>query len=235
MTALKLQYVSNLLSCNYQLDLAMSENMEQNVLAEHKAVYLTAEDLRVAASIIYNAYHDDPFFIEALATTNQASYEQKLRAAIREELTELWQQEQPLIGWFDGDRLIGVACVITHQVPLGESRYWHWRLKMLLGTGWNSTQALIKKEHSILESLPSKQYGILQFIALTPNEQSKGNGAKLIEAVLSWCDEQPDLDGIGVFVNNPKHAELFAREGFNHLSELSIGSVDGEILIYPSK
>ncbi|MCC4831048.1 GNAT family N-acetyltransferase [Shewanella sp. 10N.7] len=209
--------------------------MEQNVLAEHKAVYLTAEDLRVAASIIYNAYHDDPFFIEALATTNQASYEQKLRAAIREELTELWQQEQPLIGWFDGDRLIGVACVITHQVPLGESRYWHWRLKMLLGTGWNSTQALIKKEHSILESLPSKQYGILQFIALTPNEQSKGNGAKLIEAVLSWCDEQPDLDGIGVFVNNPKHAELFAREGFNHLSELSIGSVDGEILIYPSK
>ncbi len=235
MTALKLQYVSNLLSCNYQLDLAMSENMEQNVLAEHKAVYLTAEDLRVAASIIYNAYHDDPFFIEALATTNQASYEQKLRAAIREELTELWQQEQPLIGWFDGDRLIGVACVITHQVPLGESRYWHWRLKMVLGTGWNSTQALIKKEHSILESLPSKQYGILQFIALTPNEQSKGNGAKLIEAVLSWCDEQPDLDGIGVFVNNPKHAELFAREGFNHLSELSIGSVDGEILIYPSK
>ncbi|PMG77147.1 GNAT family N-acetyltransferase [Shewanella sp. 10N.286.51.B7] len=209
--------------------------MEQNVLAEHKAVYLTAEDLRVAASIIYNAYHDDPFFIEALATTNQASYEQKLRAAIREELTELWQQEQPLIGWFDGVRLIGVACVITHQVPLGESRYWHWRLKMVLGTGWNSTQALIKKEHSILESLPSKQYGILQFIALTPNEQSKGNGAKLIEAVLSWCDEQPDLDGIGVFVNNPKHAELFAREGFNHLSELSIGSVDGEILIYPSK
>ncbi|WP_153913400.1 GNAT family N-acetyltransferase [Shewanella sp. TC10] len=209
--------------------------MEHNTLEEHRAVYLTAEDLRVAASIIYNAYHDDPFFIEALATTNQASYEQKLRASIREELTELWQQEQPLIGWFDGERLIGVACVITHQVPLGESRYWHWRLKMVLGTGWNSTQALIKKEHSILESLPSKQYGILQFIALSPIEQSKGNGSKLVQAVLSWCDEQPELDGIGVFVNNPKHAELFAREGFNHLSELTIGSVDGEILVYPSK
>lgn len=27
----------------------------------YKAVYLTAEDLRVAASILYNAYHDDPF------------------------------------------------------------------------------------------------------------------------------------------------------------------------------
>lgn len=209
--------------------------LEQPNLAEKRAVYLTAEDLRVAASIIYNAYHDDPFFIEALSTTNQASYEQKLRAAIREELTELWQQEQPLIGWFDGERLIGVACVITHQVPLGESRYWHWRLKMVLGTGWNSTQAFIKKENTILESLPSKQYGILQFIALGTTEQGKGNGAKLIQAVLSWCDDQLELDGIGVFVNNPQHSALFIREGFSYLTEQTIGTVDGEILTYQSK
>ncbi len=209
--------------------------MEQTTMAEYRAVYLTAEDLRVAASIIYNAYLDDPFFIEALSTANKASYEQKLRAAIREELTELWQQEQPLIGWFNGERLIGVACVITHQVPLGESRYWHWRLKMVLGTGWSSTQALINKENSILESLPSNQYGILQFIALSPIEQGKGNGAKLIHAVLSWCDDQPELDGIGVFINNPKHGELFIREGFQHLSQLTIGTVDGEVLIYSSK
>ncbi|MDO6678377.1 GNAT family N-acetyltransferase [Shewanella sp. 4_MG-2023] len=212
-----------------------SPSSDEQTNDQPRAVYLTAEDLRVAASIIYNAYHDDPFFIEALATTNQANYEQKLRAAIREELTELWQQEQPLIGWFEGKRLIGVACVITHQVPLGESRYWHWRLKMVLGTGWSSTQAFIKKEHTILESLPSKQYGILQFIALAPNEQRKGNGAKLIQAVLSWCDEQLELDGVGVFVNNDKHAELFIGEGFSQLSEQTIGSVDGEILIYQSK
>ncbi|WP_144214227.1 GNAT family N-acetyltransferase [Shewanella donghaensis] len=209
--------------------------MEQPNLEDKRAVYLTAEDLRVAASIIYNAYHDDPFFVEALATTNQVNYEQKLRAAIREELTELWQQEQPLIGWFDGKRLIGVACVITHQVPLGESRYWHWRLKMVLGTGWNSTQAFIKKEHTILESLPSKQYGILQFIALGTTEQGKGNGAKLIQAVLSWCDDQLELNGIGVFVNNPKHSALFIREGFSHLTDQTIGTVDGEILTYQSK
>ena len=82
--------------------------MDNNTLETLRAVYLTAEDLRVAASILYNAYHDDPYFIEVLGQDDNQQYEQKLRAAIREELNELWQQEQPLIGLFDGDRLIGV-------------------------------------------------------------------------------------------------------------------------------
>lgn len=34
---------------------------ENGSLETYRAVYLTAEDLRVAASILYNAYHDDPF------------------------------------------------------------------------------------------------------------------------------------------------------------------------------
>ena len=206
--------------------------MDNRTLETLRAVYLTAEDLRVAASILYNAYHDDPYFIDVLGQQDQAQYEQKLRAAIREELNELWQQEQPLIGLFDDERLIGVACVITQQVPLGEARYWHWRLKMVLGTGWKATQSLMEKESCILEHLPSDKCGILQFIALTPNEQNKGYGARLIQAVLSWCDEQPKLDGIGVFVTNPKHHAVFAQQGFMSIAKVNIGKVDGEILFY---
>ena len=208
--------------------------MEQNALEQCRAVYLTAEDLRVAASIIYNAYHDDPFFLDALYRDDKSQYEQKLRAAIREELNELWQQEQTLIGLFEQERLIGVACVITQHVPLGEDRFWHWRLKMLLGTGWQSTQAMIKKESSIIEKLPSKRCGIIQFIALAPCEQGKGNGRRLVQAVLSWCDEQPELDGIGVFATQEAHISLFNQEGFTQLSPLTIGKVDGELLFYRS-
>ena len=206
--------------------------MDNQTLEQFKAVYLTAEDLRVAASIIYNAYHDDPFFLKVFGNQDNSMYEQKLRAAIREELNELWQQEQPLIGWFDGERLIGVACVITQQIPIGQSRYWHWRLKMVLGTGWKSTQGLMEKETCLLTHLPSDKCGILQFIALTPNEQRKGNGAKLIQAVLSWCDEQPQLDGIGVFVNNPVHNKAFSHQGFKSIASVTIGEVEGEILFY---
>ncbi|MCL1143401.1 GNAT family N-acetyltransferase [Shewanella gaetbuli] len=206
--------------------------MDNQTLEQYKAVYLTAEDLRVAASIIYNAYHDDPYFVEVLGADDASVYEQKLRAAIREELNTLWQQEQPLIGWFDGERLIGVACVITHQIPVGQSRYWHWRLKMVLGTGWKSTQGLMEKETCLLSHLPTDKCGILQFIALSPTEQNKGNGAKLIQAVLSWCDEQPQLDGLGVFVNHPQHHKVLTQQGFKSIANVSIGQVEGEILFY---
>ncbi|WP_028768051.1 GNAT family N-acetyltransferase [Shewanella fidelis] len=206
--------------------------MEQQAMEECRAVYLTAEDLRIAASIIYNAYHDDPFFIDTLFSGDQAQYEQKLRGAIREELNELWQQEQALIGMFVGERLIGVACIVTQQLPLGEARFWHWRLKMLFSTGWYSTQALMNKETQIIESLPSSQCGVLQFIAIANVEQGKGYGSKLINAVLSWCDEQPHLDGIGVFANHQQHIELFSSHHFEKIESLAIGKVDGELLFY---
>ncbi|ABZ77542.1 GCN5-related N-acetyltransferase [Shewanella halifaxensis HAW-EB4] len=201
-------------------------------MEECRAVYLTAEDLRITASILYNAYHDDPFFLETLFTGDQIQYEQKLRGAIREELNELWQQEQALIGMFVGERLVGVACIVTQQVPLGEARYWHWRLKMLLSAGWQSTQALIHKENEIIDNLPSNQCGILQFIAITNNEQGKGYGSSLVKAVQSWCDEQPHLDGVGIFANTAAHIRLFVEHGFETLEQLEIGKVSGELLFY---
>jgi len=206
--------------------------MDNNTLDEYRAVYLTAEDLRLAASILYNAYHDDPFFVDALSSSDKFAYEQKLRAAIREELNTLWQQKQALIGLFDGTHLMGVACVVTQEVPLGEGRYWHWRLKMLLGTGWQSTQAMMKKESTILELLPNQRCGVLQFIALAPNEQGKGLGHQLVQAAVSWCDEQPNLEGIGVFTTQEAHTHLFKQHDFVFLGELVIGSVTGQLLFY---
>lgn len=208
--------------------------MDNQAVDQCRAVYLTAEDLRVAASILYNAYHSDPLFLDALTTGEQTQYEKKLRGAIREELNELWQQEQALIGLFDGDRLIGVACIATQQVPLGEARYWHWRLKMLLSTGWQSTQALMKKESQIVDNLPSKECGILQFIAISPFEQGKGFGHKLVQAVLSWCDEQPELDGIGLFASRVSDIHLFNHHRFEKRTELMIGNILGELLFYSS-
>ena len=206
--------------------------METPACENYRAVYLTAEDLRIAASIIYNAYHDDPFFKDAMFKGDMHQYEQKLRAAIREELNDLWQQEQTLVGLFDDDRLVGVVCVYSQQAGVGESRYWHWRLKMMLSTGWQSTQALMNKESSILELLPGKNCAVIQFVCVAPFEQNKGLGARLLKAVTSWCDEQPELDGIGVFVSQESHAHLFNRHGFIPLANLNIGNVAGDLMFY---
>ncbi|MCL1076749.1 GNAT family N-acetyltransferase [Parashewanella spongiae] len=195
-----------------------------------RAVYLTAEDLRVASSIIYNSYYDDPFFTEALGAENKLTYSKKLRSAIREELNSLWQQEQALIGLFDESRMVGVACVMTQELPVGEDRYWNWRLKMVLGTGWKSTQSIMEKESCIQDHLPNNNCGVIQFIAISPIEQSKGYGIILANAALSWGEENPSIKGIGVFVNQQDHYDLFLKVGFKPLTEVQISNIKGHLL-----
>ncbi len=205
-------------------------DLTDNPLNDCRAVYLTAEDLRVAASLIYNAYYDDPFFAEALGAENKIMYSKKLRSAIREELNSLWQQEQALIGLFDENRMLGVACVMSQEIQVGEDRYWHWRLKMLLGTGWKSTHNIMAKETCIQDHLPNKNCGVIQFIAISPTEQNKGYGRTLVNAVLSWAGENPEMKGVGVFVNQQNHFDLFSNSGFDTLTEIQISNVKGHLL-----
>lgn len=67
---------------------------------------------------------------------------------------------------------------------------------------------------------------------MSPCEQGKGFGGKLVEAALSWCDEQPELDGMGVFTCAQRDVQLFSQHGFSVLERLSIGNIDGELLFY---
>jgi hypothetical protein len=46
-----------------------------------KAVYLAAEDLKIAASILYVAYRDDPLFVD-IFQYDKEGYESRLRSAI---------------------------------------------------------------------------------------------------------------------------------------------------------
>ena len=48
-----------------------------------KAIYLGVDDLKIAASILYNAYVDDPLFLEIFQAEKEG-YESRLRSAIRE-------------------------------------------------------------------------------------------------------------------------------------------------------
>lgn len=206
--------------------------MDNSIEGRYRAVYLTGEDLRLAASVIYNAYLNDPFFLDTLFDGDRNQYEQKLRAAIREELHELWLQEQPLVGLFEQHRLIGVLCVAAHQDVLGDSRYWHWRLKMILGAGWHGTRQWLHKESTLVAQLPGSHCGIIQFVCITPQEQGKGLSHLLLQAVTHWCDEQPSMDGLAVWVNQDTHLHWFNQHGFVHLGALASGNTEGQLLFY---
>ena len=56
---------------------------------EIKAIHLSVDDLKIAASILFNAYVDDPLFVDIFQAEKEG-YESRLRSAIREELNAFW-------------------------------------------------------------------------------------------------------------------------------------------------
>ncbi|MBE0457684.1 GNAT family N-acetyltransferase [Pseudoalteromonas sp. KG3] len=195
--------------------------------------YIAAEDISIAASLIYQAYHDDPLLQPLLnySESNKASYEKKLRALIREELNTFWQEKQPLIGLYKQDRLKAVACVFESDSQLQAQRYWHWRLKLMLSAGYLQTNQLIEKEQTIRNALSSQgNYYFLAFIAVDPHFHGQGIGRYLLRGLNDLVQSNDSASGMAVFVTQDKHTAFFASEGFTSLQHLTFNNVQGELL-----
>lgn len=199
--------------------------------------YLVAEDLKYAASLLYQAYHDDQLLM-SLFQAEKTDYEKRLRAAIREELHAFWEAEQPMIGLFDGDSLLGVVCLTEPGKSFGPGRYWHWRLKMLLTAGYVSTKQLVEKEEiiqaAIAQELGLENYHMLAFIAVNPRYQQQGWGDMLVRAARQALEDAPSSQGIAVLITQVQHENLFVTHGFQRVTTLQIGEVAGDLFFAPA-
>ncbi|MCQ8877668.1 GNAT family N-acetyltransferase [Pseudoalteromonas shioyasakiensis] len=196
--------------------------------------YISAEDISVAASLIYQAYHDDPVLQQVLNYTehNPAAYEKKLRALIREELNTFWQVKQPLIGLYRNERLKAVACVFESNSQLQAERYWHWRLKLMLSAGYLQTNQLIEKEQTIRAALKDQgNYYFLAFIAVDPHFHGQGLGRYLLRGLDDLVKNNTAASGMAVFVTRDQHISFFHSEGFNTLKKLMFDNIEGELLL----
>lgn len=208
----------------------MSEVEQEEAI---KAVYLTAEDINIAASLLYQAYHDDPLLQDILhaKSSDPKSYEKKLRALIREELNSFWQGHQPLIGIMKGDTLKAVACMIKADTELQAERYWHWRLKLMLSAGYLTTQQLIEKEKTIRHELAQyDHYFYLAFIAVAPGLQKQGYGRYLLRALDDLVANTANSSGVAVYVTRDELVGLFVSEGFESLKRLEFNQISGQLL-----
>ena len=202
--------------------------------------YLVAEELKLAASLLYQAYQDDPLFMD-LFQAHKADYEQRLRAIVREELAVFWEAQQPMIGLFEGDSLIGVGCLTRPGKSFGPGRYWHWRLKMLLTAGYVSTLQLVDKElliqqamqQNLAAQLTDRDYHMLAFLAVHPRYQQNGWGELLVRAASQVLADDQQSAGIAVYVTVPSHLNLFFQHGYRVVQQLTVGEVSGQLLFCP--
>ncbi|MCM2679114.1 GNAT family N-acetyltransferase [Echinimonas agarilytica] len=183
----------------------------------------------MAASLLYQAYHDDPMFMKVFDASKLA-YEQKLRALFREELDVFWQYEQPVIGAFEGETLLGVSCINLPESPLGGERFWNWRMKMLMSAGVVSTGRLIEKEQRIAQAMPNHQCHQLSLIAVAPNYQKQGVGETLLCGVDCLVEEHLNSSGCAIFVSNQNAAHWLNQHGYNAIQELSFSNFEGSLL-----
>ena len=195
--------------------------------------HIAPEDISTAASLIYQAYQNDPI-LQTLLEYNEKSpldYEKKLRALIREELSSFWQEKQPLIGLYRNDKLKAVACVFESSSQLQAERYWHWRLKLMLSAGYLQTNQLIEKEKTIRDALkPQGNYYFLAFIAVDPHFHGQGFGRQLLKGLDGLLHDNPESSGIAVFVTRDEHTQFFKSQGFEHFKQLTFNRVKGELL-----
>lgn len=195
--------------------------------------YLAAEDISIAASLIYQAYHDDPILQTMLnyEQESKSAYEKKLRSLIREELSSFWQEKQPLIGLYRNDKLKAVACVFESNSQLQAQRYWHWRLKLMLSAGYLQTNQLIDKEQTIRDALEQQgNYYFLAFIAVDPHFHGQGFGRYLLRGLNDLIQSNAESTGMAVFVTRKEHTQFFKTEGFESFKQLTFNKVAGELL-----
>jgi hypothetical protein len=190
---------------------------------------LNAEQLRQASSILYSAYHDDPLFMQ-IFRAGRPDYEARLRAAIREEIATFWDMQQPVLGMFHGEQLLGVACLTEPGAAFNGERLWHWRLKMLLTAGLLSTQQMLDKERKVYEAMPAKSFHMLAFIARNPAYYHPQAMRHFLQAIDSWVDTSEVSEGIGVFVTLDKYLSFFHQDDYQVVGQLDFQHVSGKLL-----
>jgi ribosomal protein S18 acetylase RimI-like enzyme len=209
----------------------MTDVVNTNVGLDIRAEYLASEDLKIAASLLYQSYQDDPVFIE-IFNGNKPDYEQRLRALIREELSAFWQAKQPMVGLYSGETLVGVACLNSPEQGILSNRFWHWRLKMMLSAGYFSTKQMLEKEKIIAQAVPFNAYHMLSLIAIHPLHQHHGLGHYLMAAVNNMLDDHPTSEGVVVYATTDKYLQFFKDVGYEIIKELQVGRVSGSLMVH---
>lgn len=195
-----------------------------------RATYLSAEELKLAASLLFQAYHDDPVFLD-IFNSEKEGYEQRLRASIREELSAFWQAKQPMVGIYLGESMVGVACLNSPDDSVASERFWHWRLKMLLTAGYFSTKQMIEKEEKVVSAVPLKKFHMLSFIAIHPLHQHHGLGHYLMEAVNTVLEEHDESEGVAVYATSGKFRSFFEDSNYQFIKDVTVGKVSGALMV----
>ncbi len=188
---------------------------------------------REARSLLYQAYRHEPTFAY-LFEAGRPGYEQRVRATVRELVQQHFLQEQPAIGLLIDDRLVGIALIAPPQRRLDITESWAWRLRMLMTTGFRCTRRYLDYHDAVLACLPPGRFHVLPLLGIHPEFQNKGLGEKLLDALHTWCAEDPNSQGLVLDTGNSRYLEFYQRQGYEEIGEVAVGPIREHVFFHPN-
>ncbi|WP_122434433.1 GNAT family N-acetyltransferase [Pseudomonas viridiflava] len=192
---------------------------------------------RETRALLFRAYHNDPTFAYVF-NSQRSGFENRIRETIRQLVKQHFLQNQPGMGLFIDDRLVGVALIAPPQRRLGITESWAWRLRMVVGTGLSCTQRYLAYYNAVLACVPSETVHVLPLIGLEPEFQGQKTGQELSEQLLQalhdWCSEDENSEGIVLDTGNPRYLEFYKRQGYQEIGEIVVGPVREHVFFHPN-
>jgi hypothetical protein len=104
---------------------------------------------------------------------------------------------------------------------------------MLLTAGYFGTKQMVEKETIVRERVPAEHFHMLSLIGVHPDQQHNGLGHLLISAIEGIMLEDPDSQGVGMYVTLPKCVSFFENGHYDLVEELEVGNIKGHLMFRP--
>lgn len=181
---------------------------------------LRPPDVRPAAGLAAQAFHDDPLFVHLHPdpSTRQRDFAREHAAYLNRIYLPVGLAEGAEV---DG-RLAGIALWLPPDAQRGLTlREWSC-IPTLIGTvGVRRTWDMIREYGAFDAAWPSgERFHYLGLIAVAPEAQGRGVGSALLRAGVDRADE----DGVGVYLETGTESNLafYHRHGFEVLQEIHL-------------
>lgn len=170
-----------------------------------------------------------------LCEAERPGFEERLRAIYRVAIRMQIAEGQPTLGLLRGERLLAVA--IVHDP--GRAMTPRSALTGLVGSVLSPARSTMRRGHryesAIARARPRDPHHFLSVIGVRPEEQRRGYGRALMDAIHARADRDPRSAGVCLDTCDSRNRSYYERFGYEECARCRTGPLEQWILFRPSR
>lgn len=167
--------------------------------------------------------------------SERPGFEERLRAIYRVAIRMQIAEGQPTLGLLRGERLLAVA--IVHDP--GREMTIRSALTGLVSSVLSPARSTMARGHryesAIARARPRDPHHFLSVIGVRPEEQGRGHGRALMDAIHARADRDPRSAGVCLDTCDSRNRSYYERFGYEECARCRTGPLEQWILFRPSR